>query len=248
MAKVGAAQDLTGEQVRHYHEQGFLLVPGLVTAEECEELIERSLALHARGSIPGCFSSVPAEEAGGDVLKTWPRMMHPHRVDELSLHFLRHPRVVDALEAILGRGAIGLQTMLYWKPPGAKGQDFHQDDYYLRTEPDACIAAWLALEEIDEGNGALIVFPGSHREPILPMTPTDTTQSFTSTAVTPPPGYAPLQVTMHAGDVLFFHGRLIHGSRPNRSPDRFRKSFICHYVPADTASYNHGYDPSVPLR
>lgn len=248
MATARTLQALTEAQVRQYHDEGYTIASGLVTPGECERLVARSLELHDRMEIPGCFRAVPEAEAGGDPLKTWPRMMHPHRVDDLSLQFLRHPRVVAALEGILGQEAIGLQSMFYWKPPGAKGQDFHQDDYYLQTQPDACIAAWLALEPIDDGNGALIVFPGSHRLPILPMTPTDTTQSFTSTALTPPPEYRPRLVTMQTGDVLFFHGHLIHGSRPNRSADRFRKSFICHYVPADTTSYNHGYDPSVPLQ
>jgi ectoine hydroxylase-related dioxygenase (phytanoyl-CoA dioxygenase family) len=35
---------------------------------------------------------------------------------------------------------------------------------------------------------------------------------------------------MAPGDVLFFNGSLVHGSGPNRSADRFRRSFIGHYV------------------
>jgi ectoine hydroxylase-related dioxygenase (phytanoyl-CoA dioxygenase family) len=241
-------RELTEEQVKPYHQLGYLIVEGLLTGAECEQLIERSLELHSRGSIPGSFHSVSEEESSGDPLRVYPRMMHPHRVDDLSLHFLKHPRIVDALEDILGMGAIGLQTMFYWKPPGARGQDFHQDDYYLKTEPDACIAAWAALEEIDAENGALIVFPGSHVEEILPMAPTDKTQSFTDTAVTPPNRYTEYLVRMKPGDVLYFHGHLIHGSRPNRSTERFRKSFICHYIPENTTSFNRGYEPQVPLR
>jgi ectoine hydroxylase-related dioxygenase (phytanoyl-CoA dioxygenase family) len=240
-------RELTKEQVKQYHELGYTLSEGLLTLAECEQLIKRALELHARGAIPGCFQSVPESESGGDPLRAYPRMMHPHRVDELSLHFLKHPRIVNALEDILGMGAIGLQTMIYWKPPGARGQAFHQDDYYLQTKPDACIAAWAALEDIDEENGCLIVFPGSQVEDILPMTPTDVTQSFTHTAVTPP-RYSEYPVRMKAGDVLFFHGHVIHGSRPNRSKDRFRKSFICHYIPENTTSFNRGYEPQVPLR
>ncbi len=66
-----------------------------ITAEECEGLVACSLALHDRMDVPGCFHAVPEEAAGGDPLKTWPRMMHPHRVDDLSLSFIRHPRVVE---------------------------------------------------------------------------------------------------------------------------------------------------------
>ena len=234
--------------IKHqYQNNGYVLIKQLFSEQECDELIERSLALHARKSIPGCFHSVPESESDGDPLRTYPRMMHPHRVDDLSLRFLKHPRIVESLRVLLDGEAIGLQTMFYWKPPGARGQDFHQDDYYLRTEPNACIAAWMALDNIDEENGGLIVLPGSNTEDILEMCPTDTSQSFTDTAVQPPDQYVEHLIEMEKGDLLFFHGRLIHGSRPNRSSTRFRKAFICHYIPADSTSYNTGYDPIVPL-
>ena len=35
---------------------------------------------------------------------------------------------------------------------------------------------------------------------------------------------------MNPGDTLFFHGRIIHGSLNNTTTNRFRRSFICHYV------------------
>ena len=175
-------------------------------------------------------------------------MMHPHRVDPLSLHVLRHPRIVDQLEILLGEPAVGLQTMIYWKPPQALGQALHQDDFYLQTQPYSCVAAWVALEKTDAGNGALMVCPGSHLEPVLEMKETDPALSFTHTAVRPNPQYSTKMVEMEKGDTLFFHGRLIHGSLPNRSMNRFRKSFICHYIPKRSTSYNKGYDPKVELR
>ncbi|GIX06801.1 MAG: protein involved in biosynthesis of mitomycin antibiotics/polyketide fumonisin [Candidatus Poribacteria bacterium] len=238
---------LTDKQVRFYDEEGYLLVPGVFTEEECDEIIARAQALHARGHVPGCFRAVPPEESGGDPLKVYPRMMHPHRVDERLLHYLTHPKVADILRDLLRDGVIALQSMFYWKPPGARGQAFHQDDYYLQTKPGACIAAWIALEKMDEENGAMRVFPGSHREPILEMVPTDTSVSFTDIAVVPPPQYSELLVEMEKGDGLFFHGRLIHGSFPNRSQTRFRKSWICHYIPASSESYNPAYNPVIPM-
>ncbi len=35
---------------------------------------------------------------------------------------------------------------------------------------------------------------------------------------------------MGPGDALFFAGKTIHGSYPNLTQDRWRRSFICHYV------------------
>ena len=47
---------------------------------------------------------------------------------------------------------------------------------------------------------------------------------------------------MRAGDVLFFNGSVVHGSRPNRS-DRWRRSFICHYAPASATAIHAWYHP-----
>ena len=35
---------------------------------------------------------------------------------------------------------------------------------------------------------------------------------------------------MAPGDGLFFDGKTIHGSYPNQTADRWRRSFICHYI------------------
>ena len=40
----------------------------------------------------------------------------------------------------------------------------------------------------------------------------------------------PVDAVMEPGDVLFFNGQVIHGSLPNQSSDRFRRSLIGHYI------------------
>jgi hypothetical protein len=48
---------------------------------------------------------------------------------------------------------------------------------------------------------------------------------------------------MKAGDVLFFNGSLIHGSFPNTSADRFRRSLIGHYIVGDAQKVGGFYHP-----
>jgi hypothetical protein len=50
---------------------------------------------------------------------------------------------------------------------------------------------------------------------------------------------------MRAGDVLFFHGSLVHGSLPNTSTDRFRRSLILHFVPQASVEISRFYLPLV---
>ena len=40
----------------------------------------------------------------------------------------------------------------------------------------------------------------------------------------------PVPVIVQRGETMFFGGNLIHGSGPNRTKDRFRRTFIGHYI------------------
>src|SRR5258708_12445802 len=91
------------------------------------------------------------------------------------------------LTGLLGREPYAVQTMLYFKPPGARGQALHQDQFYLRVQPGTCMAAWMALDACDEANGCLQVVPGSHKWPVLCTEKADTTVSFPALPVPPPP-------------------------------------------------------------
>ena len=52
---------------------------------------------------------------------------------------------------------------------------------------------------------------------------------------------AAVHADMRAGDVLFFNGSLIHGSTPNTSATRFRRSLIFHYVPEGSLEMSEWY-------
>jgi ectoine hydroxylase-related dioxygenase (phytanoyl-CoA dioxygenase family) len=137
--------------------------------------------------------------------------------------------------------------MLYFKPAGARGQALHQDQYYLRVQPGTCLAAWLALDDCDEENGCLQVVPGTQNAPILCTVKADTTQSFTDVTVPLGEGMSAEPVIMKAGDVLFFNGQLVHGSYPNITTDRFRRSLIGHYIVGDAEKVAEFYHPALRM-
>ena len=146
---------------------------------------------------------------------------------------------------LLGREPFAVQTMVYFKPAGARGQALHQDQRYLQVRPGTCMAAWLALDRCDDANGCLRVVPGTHEMPVLCPQTTDTTKSFVPDEVPVPEGRHVVDVNMDPGDVLFFNGALIHGSGPNTTTDRFRRSLIAHYIEGDARSVSHFYHPAL---
>jgi ectoine hydroxylase-related dioxygenase (phytanoyl-CoA dioxygenase family) len=96
---------------------------------------------------------------------------------------------------------------------------------------------------IDLGNGCLEVVPGTHKMDLFCPEEADSTQSFTREYVPPPPGLEKVPVIMEPGDMLFFNGTLVHGSGPNSSADRFRRSFICHYIGRSAERMSAWYRP-----
>jgi ectoine hydroxylase-related dioxygenase (phytanoyl-CoA dioxygenase family) len=144
---------------------------------------------------------------------------------------------------LLGEAPIAAQSMFYWKPPGARGQALHQDNFYLKVHPGTCIAAWVAIDPADRENGGLSVVPGSHRMDLFCPEEADPGTSFTREFVPVPSGLNSVPTNLDAGDVLFFGGNLIHGSEPNRTADRFRRSFICHYIGESARELSRWYRP-----
>jgi ectoine hydroxylase-related dioxygenase (phytanoyl-CoA dioxygenase family) len=179
-----------------------------------------------------------------DPLRQYSRLMHPHRHDQLSLDWLLDKRLAAWLTVLCGKAPYAVQTMVYFKPAGSRGQALHQDNYYLRVQPGTCMAAWMALDACDEANGCMQVVPGSHTWDILCTQTADTIVSFTDVTVPLPPGQAARPVLMQPGDVLFFNGSIVHGSYPNTTADRFRRSLVAHYIEGDSEKVSKGYQPA----
>ncbi|MBS4222633.1 phytanoyl-CoA dioxygenase family protein [Lederbergia citrea] len=164
------------------------------------------------------------------------RVFNPHLHDGFSLQMMKLPIVRGALAQLLGDEAVGIQSMYFYKSPGSPGQAAHQDYYYIHNEPNTLTAAWIAMEDVDEANGCLWVIPGSHKDGLLPHGRvkdkseheawTDETEGADLSKQIP--------VIMEKGDIVFFHNLLIHSSGKNRTEDRWRRSYVCHYIRHDS--------------
>jgi hypothetical protein len=215
-----------------------------------------------RGDVPLQGLEPPPEgSTEADLLQRFTRVHMLHRADAVSERFFLQPRILDVLEALIGPDVLALQTMLFFNPPGKGGQGWHQDSYYITTYPDTLIGVWLALEPADEENGCLWVAPGSHCETVYPSPDPDegfvhaqgafanlhpvrnvshldnSVNTLSQVALT----YESVPVEVDPGDVVFFHGHLLHRSYPNRTQNRWRRAFVSHYCNARSwVPWNHG--------
>jgi phytanoyl-CoA hydroxylase len=241
--------DSVGTLSAQFAREGYALARGLFSAVEVEEIRTLFARMHAE-SVPGYYE--PRKPRDGvenpdDPLFQYPRVMMPHRFNARAKEFMLHPGVAAHLRAFFGQEPVATQSMFYFKPPGARGQALHQDQFYLLVEPGTCIAAWTAIDDCDAENGAMYIVPKTQDAPIVCPETANRSESYTTHFVPVPKGHKAELVEMKAGDTLFFNGALIHGSGPNRSKTRFRRSFICHYAAGNVQKISSGYHPLTRL-
>ncbi|MCZ6680458.1 MAG: phytanoyl-CoA dioxygenase family protein [Candidatus Poribacteria bacterium] len=217
---------LTNEQIRQYKETGFVVVPGLFDSATVQQMIEHYMKRRAEGPKPGDTGGTTDHPE--DPNHKYPRMINMHNWDELTKRWATAAGLLEVVEALIGDKSVLLQTMLYFKPPGARGQGLHQDEQYITIDP--LIGVWVALDKSDKAVGQMVVVPGSHKYGLSRVEAADTSISFTQVQAVMPADAEVLGVDMEPGDALFFDGKAIHGSYMNETSDRWRRSFICHYV------------------
>lgn len=224
-----------------YSDDGYAIARGLFSADEVELYKAHFMELHSQEK--GFFTREQNAAADSDPLKKYPRMVHMHRWDDISLDWMLQERLKRCMTELLGAEPYAVQTMFYFKPPGARGQALHQDQAPLNVQPGTCMAAWMALDPCTEENGCLQIVPGTHEIDLLCTVDADTDESFSDKMVPLPEDVEPRSILMEPGDVLFFNGQVIHGSYANRTPDRFRRALIGHYIVGEAEKVGQFYHP-----
>lgn len=140
----------------------------------------------------------------------------------------------DALSEITGFASFKLmQTMLFDANTATQP---HQDCWYLDTVPNGhLLAAWIALEDIDERAGRFFILPGSQNVDLHSGMNESEHDAWIAriknyTTAHPEQLHAP---ALKKGDVLFWNSHTIHGSLPTQDPRFSRKSLTAHYMPAE---------------
>jgi phytanoyl-CoA hydroxylase len=230
---------LTAEQIHFYHEQGYLIVKSGCSADLIDAFNGHIHDIRSSDDMPEW--ALPKKKGSTERDRYSLRMFNPHKHDSFSRQVMKLPIIRGALAQLMGDEATCVQSMYFYKEPGSPGQAAHQDYHYIRDDPKTMIAAWIAMEEfVDEENGCLWVIPKSHRLGLLPHGSvknreeheawTHETEGIDLSKQVP--------VVMEKGDILFFHELLIHSSNKNRSKDRWRRSYVCHYIRHDSNVLN----------
>jgi hypothetical protein len=161
-----------------------------------------------------------------------------------------YPPLMQTLENLIGEPMLLHLALTGWI---STERNWHQDDYLNPPFVNSWYAAvWIALDKIDPASGPFEYVPGSHRWPLLRgekvrgfMTEAEHARrengvnhwpKYTERFVVPAieaviaeSGVPVRNFIGEKGDVLIWHGRLMHrGSQPS-IPGLERRSLITHY-------------------
>ncbi|MGH6945614.1 MAG: phytanoyl-CoA dioxygenase family protein [Geminicoccaceae bacterium] len=158
----------------------------------------------------------------------------PHLLLPWLNELIRHPKILDPVEDLLGPNLFCWASSFFWKPARDPGYiSWHQDStYWGLSEPDI-VTAWLAFTPSTPESGCMRVVPASHTRDQIPHKDTFAAANMLSRgqeiAVEVDEREA-LDVVLAPGEISLHHVRLIHGSEPNRA-DHPRIGFAIRYVP-----------------
>ncbi|WP_396586726.1 phytanoyl-CoA dioxygenase family protein [Bermanella sp. R86510] len=219
---------LREEQINQYRESGYLVLPNYMP--EMVEPIKQEVA-RLSNDLKG--KEELYTEPDSDAVRT---IFKPFAYSKTIHDFARHPKVLRAVQQILGSDAYLMQSRVNVKP-AFKGKSFpwHSDFETWHVEDGMprmrAVTAWLMLTDNTEHNGPLYVIPGSHNYFISCTGKTGEKNYLTSlkqqklgvpstSSMNEILKHHPIEsVTGKAGTLVFHECNILHGSPDNISAD-----------------------------
>jgi phytanoyl-CoA dioxygenase PhyH len=215
---------LTDEQRHILDRDGYLVLPGILSDEECDLWSQATDEVWERDRItPGPHPY--REEPGVQFVP------NPLRHSLLFEKCIIEPQVLEGVRAALESPVVLHLINSRRSDPGYGEQPLHDLDRERGRPFRGCNTLWC-LDEFTETNGATRVIPGSH------LTDTEFLARMVDPWATHPDER---YVVAPRGAVVIFNAHLIHAGSKNRS-DKPRRSVHGYFTPPDRPSHYHWPD------
>lgn len=230
----GMGKVLTADQVSDFREDGILFPVDVMSPADAATLLARLEAVEAAHG-----GRLPAR------LNQKPHLLHPW-MNEL----IRHPRILDAVEDVLGPDLLCWGAQFFAK--NARDPSYvswHQDGTYWGLSSPDVVTAWIALTPSFPENGCMQVVPGTHRAQVAHV---DTfaeanllSRGQEIRVEVRPEEVVP--VVLQAGQMSLHHVLIFHGSEPNTADCR-RVGFAIRYIPTHVRQLNAARESATLVR
>ena len=207
-----------------YKKNGYFVARAVISEKECDKLIRNA---HRNCKIETVTSNL-------------------YRSSKMFKELLIDKRILSLADSLLQWRMIPIGDIFFFsksKNEKEGGSVPHQDNYAQRAEYGAYMAAGLYLDEAIEDNGALRVYPGSHKLGEVKSNPKPNwvydkkgkiikANPIGNNCVIPKKFRNKERIVeLGRGDILFFHAHLIHYAKKNMSETRkYRRAIYLKYI------------------
>ena len=198
---------LSSNQLKQYKDEGFVSPINVFSKKKANEI---------RNEIELIEKRIPKElEKSG--------RYNAHLISPLLDEVTHNPKILDAVQSLIGEDILVCGTTLFIKNPNEKGfVSYHQDAKYIGLEPYNWVTAWVAITDSNEKNGCMRMWSGSHKDNLREhdqkfnegnlLTRGQTVKGVPKEKTTP--------LILEAGQMSLHHPTVVHGSELNKSNDR----------------------------
>ena len=202
---------------RQFETDGYAVTP-LLTPDDVQELLD-------------VYRSAPSGLAAGFYTTLW------------SLDLDYREKVNEAITRVVGRRLEGVLksrqiflSQFAVKQPGETSSEcpLHQDWSFVDDTQYWVVSIWCPLVDVDSSNGCLAVVPGSHLSS-LRIRANQPKENYYWPFDNLLPAFRERYLTelpMKAGDCVLYDGRIVHGSKPNKTPND-RPAVVATVAPTD---------------
>ena len=198
---------LSPNQLKQYEDKGFVSTINIFSKDKAKKI---------RDEIEMIEKEMPGElEKSG--------RYNAHLISPLLDEVTHNPKILDAVQSLIGENILICGTTLFIKNPNEKGfVSYHQDAKYIGLEPLNWVTAWVAITDSNEKNGCMRMWSGSHKDNLKEhdekfnngnlLTRGQTVKNVPKDETTP--------LILEAGQMSLHHPTVVHGSELNKSNDR----------------------------
>jgi hypothetical protein len=210
----------TEAKVRFFAERGYVIIDdlGIDDFDAFAEQVEAHLA--------------PLHEGG-----KYNRIMDAWTVSAPVRRLATSPAILDFLETLYGRRPIPFQTLNFLR---GSQQHTHSDAYHFHSYPKHFMCGvWVAFEDVDDDNGPLNYYPGSHRLPdydFLCPSREEVLHEYVDELI-PRLDLQKERGYLKKGQALIWAANLLHGGENVRDGNRTRRSQVTHCYFDDCSYY-----------
>lgn len=220
--------------VLEFDDKGFLVLRNFLTSQTADQINDEIEKLMKAGTVKFRY--------GG-------KLMFVIHHSEIVKNIGNDKQLLEFLSVLMDGQAKLFQSINFIN---GSQQKTHSDSIHMTTYPlGGLLGVWIALEDVDENNGALHYIPGSHKLPYFLNSDYDNEGSFFKIGNKSYKAYEEFLeekvvelglkkeiFKAKKGDLLIWHANILHGGEPHIDKTRTRKSLVYHYFDEESVCYH----------